>query len=100
MKEAIGIRLPKEILEQIENLSKEEMEDRSTTIRKLVMIGYKDHMRTKAAERYFKGKITLSEAAHQSELTIWEMERYLIEQGFKSGYSTEDLEKEVKLLAK
>lgn len=100
MKEAIGIRLPKEILDQIENLSKEEMEDRSAIIRKLVMIGYRDFIRSKAAERYLKEKITLSEAAHQAELTIWEMEKFLVEQGFKSNYSTEDLEREMKILEK
>jgi len=33
MKEAIGIRLPEEILENIDKLSKEEMEDRSTIIK-------------------------------------------------------------------
>ena len=30
MNKAIGIRLPKEILEKIEKISKDEMEDRST----------------------------------------------------------------------
>lgn len=64
------------------------------------MIGYRDFIRSKAAERYLKEKITLSEAAHQAELTIWEMEKFLVEQGFKSNYSTEDLEREMKILEK
>lgn len=98
MSEAIGIRLPKEILKVIQKLSKEELEDRSTIIRKLVMIGYKDFIKKKAAENYIKGKITISEAAHQAELTIWEIEKYLIEQGYVSYYSIEDFEKELKLL--
>ncbi len=100
MRQAIGIRLPKDVLRQIEELSKEELEDRSTVIRKLVMIGYRDLMQRKAAEDYVKGSITLSEAAHKSGLTLWEMEKYLVEQGFKSSYSIEDLERETKLLAK
>ena len=98
MGEAIGIRLPKEMLKRIERLSKEEMEDRSTVVRKLVMIGYKNLMWRKAAEEYAKGSITLSEAAHQAELTMWEMEKYLVENGFKSSYSIEDLEEEMKVL--
>lgn len=97
MSEAIGVRLPKEILKIIQKLSKEEIEDRSTIIRKLVMIGYKDFIKKKAAENYIKGKITISEAANQAKLTILEMEEYLIEQGFVSAYSIEDLEKELKL---
>ena len=56
MRQAIGIRLPKEVLKHIESLSEGEMEDRSTVIRKLVMIGYKDFMQRKAAEEYLKGK--------------------------------------------
>ncbi|MEM5802278.1 MAG: UPF0175 family protein [Candidatus Aenigmatarchaeota archaeon] len=100
MKQPIGIRLPKEVLKEIEKLSKEEMEDRSTIIRKLVMIGYKNFMIKRSAEDYIKGKITLSEAAHKAGLTVWEMEKYLVERGFKSSYSLEDLEKEMKILEK
>jgi len=95
---AIGIRLPKELLSQIEKLSKEEHEDRSTIIRKLVILGYLDWAKEKAAEKYRSGKTTLSEAARQAGLTLWEMEHYLIEQGYKSRYSAEDLENELRLL--
>ncbi len=95
---AIGIRLPKEVLLRIEKLSKEEQADRSTIIRKLVLLGYSDFVKEKAAEKYLTGKITMSEAARQADLTMWEMEKYLVESGFKSSYSIEDLEKEVKLL--
>jgi len=99
MKDAIGIRLPETIMKKIEKLSKEENEDRSTIIRKLVVIGYFNLSKQKAAEKYIKGKITFSEAAHEAGLTIWEMERYLVEEGFKSSYSIEDLEKEMKILS-
>lgn len=98
MTQPIGIRLPKEMMEKIDRLSEQEMADRSTIIRKLVMAGYYDFMKKKTAEEYTKENITLSKAAEQAGLTIWEMERYLIENGFKSSYSIEDLEKEIKLL--
>ena len=96
MERPIGVRLPAEIMNKIENLGKEEMEDRSTIIRKLVMIGYTSFMIRKAAEKYIKGKITLSAAAKQAGLTVWEMEEYLVSQGFKSNYSLEDMERELK----
>lgn len=96
--DAIGIRLPKEVLSRIEKLSSEEHEDRSTIIRKLVMLGYSDVVKEKAAEKYQRGRLTLSEAAHQAGLTLWEMESYLVERGFKSSYSVEDLERELRLL--
>lgn len=98
MGQAIGIRLPDDVLKLIEKVSKEELEDRSTIIRKLIMIGYKDFMKKKAAEDYLCGKITISEAANDAGITIWEMEQYLVSRGFKSSYSAEDLKAEIKLL--
>ncbi len=98
MSKAIGIRLPEDMLKEIEKLGKEKMEDRSTIIRKLVIIGYKNLRLKKSMEEYMRGNITFSEAAHQAGLTIWEMERYLVSQGFKSNYSLADLEREMKIL--
>ena len=96
---AIGIRLPREVLSRIERLSREEREDRSTIIRKLVILRYLDLVKEKAAEKYRGGKATLSQAARQADLTMWEMESYLVERGYKSSYSVEDLEKELRLLS-
>ena len=96
--DAIGIRLPKDVLLSIEKLSKEEHEDRSTIIRKLVMVGYADVIKEKAAEKYVSGRVTLSAAAHHAGLTVWEMEQYLVGRGFRSSYSIEDLERETQLL--
>lgn len=52
----------------------------------------------KEADEYVEVKITLSEAARKAELTVWKMEQYLVDNGYKSGYSTENLEKELRLL--
>ena len=98
MRQAIGIRLPEDVLKKIEKLSKEEMEDRSTIIRKLVIMGYLNFMKKKAVEEFIKGSITFSEAAHQAGLSLWDMEKCLVEHGFRSDYSVEDLEKEMKIL--
>ena len=95
MNQAIGIRLDQDFLKKVEILSKEEVTDRSSILRKLVVLGYKDLIKNKTAQKYKEGKITLSEAANQAEITIWEMERYLVESGFKSSYSVEDLKNEV-----
>ena len=98
MEQPIGIRLPREMLKRISDLGKDQMEDRSTIIRKLVFAGYLQLIKENAAKEYIGGKITISEAAKMSNLTIWEMERYLIEKGYKSDYSIDDLDKELKLL--
>lgn len=98
MSEAIGIRLNQDFLKKIERLSNEEILDRSSTIRKLIYLGYQNFIKKKAAQDYIKGKITISEAAHMAEITIWEMEQYLVEEGYRSSYSIEDLNKELKLI--
>jgi len=98
MAEAIGVRLDKDFLKKIEKLGKEEILDRSSTIRKLVHLGYKNLIKKKAVQGYMQGKITMSEAANRAEITIWEMEQYLVEEGYKSSYSIEDLDKEIRLL--
>ena len=97
MGEAIGIRLDESFLKKIEELGKEEVLNRSSTIRKLVYMGYISLIKKKSAEEYIKGKITMSEAARRAEISVWEMEKYLIEQGYKSEYSIGDLNKELNL---
>ncbi len=96
MNRPLGIRLDRSLLQRVDQMGKEELVDRSTIIRNLVNIGYKEMIKSKAAEKYVKGKITLSEAARQAELSIFEMEKYLVGQGFKSQYSMKDLKEELK----
>ncbi|MBI4176676.1 MAG: UPF0175 family protein [Candidatus Aenigmarchaeota archaeon] len=98
MPQAIGIRLEKKLLERIEKLGKEEDMDRSTAIRHLIKLGYNAALHEKAAKEYMAGKVTLSEAAAIAEVTVWEMAHYLVDRGFKSSYSIEDLGEELKLL--
>ena len=98
--QAIGIRLDNGLLNRIESLSKEESLDRSSAIRLLLEEGYSNYMKKKAAEEFKSGKITFSRAAEKAGLTLWEMEQFLVINGFKSQYSIEDLEQELKLPGK
>ena len=98
MTKPVGIRFSKEFLEKIEKLSKEEMIDRSTIIRKLTILGYSELIKKKSAEKYNKGEVTFSQAAFRAGMTLFEFEEYLVSNGFKSDYSIEDLEQEIKLL--
>ncbi len=98
MSEAIGIRLEEEFLKKIEKISRKEVLDQSTTIRKLLEEGYQWFIKKKAIEDYVKGKVSFSEAARKAEVTLWEMEQLLVEHGFHSSYSLEDLRAELELL--
>ena len=47
MNEALGIRLENNFLKKIELISKEELVDRSTALRKLIELGYKSWIKKK-----------------------------------------------------
>ena len=64
----------------------------------MIKLENKKEKAKKAAQEYIQGKITISEAAHKAEITILEMEQYLVEEGYKSSYSIYDLDKEIRLL--
>lgn len=98
MDQAIGIRLPESFLSKISELSKEELVDRSTFMRKLIKKGYENYLKEKSLEKYKKGQITLSKAAEIANLTLFDMERYLIENGVKSDYDLDDFAREKDLL--
>lgn len=83
------------LLRKIDRLSDIEKLDRSTLVRKLLREGYKDYLKRKAAERYKRGEITISQAAKEAETTIWEIEKFLVEGGYKSDYSVKDLKEEI-----
>ena len=98
MAEAIGIRLEKGFLRGIDKLSKSESLDRSTMLRKLLNLGLMDFMKKKAKEEYLAERVTLSGAAKMAGVTVWEMQKYLVDEGYKSDYSLKDLEEDMKLL--
>jgi len=91
---SIGVRVSDDLLEKLDRLSEEERLDRSTVIRQLLERGYEDFMKERAAEKYRKGEVTISEASSLAELTLWEMEQYLIQEGYQSEYSIADLDRE------
>lgn len=95
MPKSVGIRMDEELLKKLDEMSEEESLDRSTLMRRLLKKGYKIAEKEKAAEKYKQGKITLTKAAEEAETTVWEMEKFLIETGYKSEYSIKDLEREI-----
>lgn len=98
MSKIVTVRIEPEILKKIAILGKEKAADRSTLIRELIRRGLKEFLKENAANLYIEGKVTISEAANLADLTLWEMEKYLVNKGFKSDYSIEDLERELKII--
>ena len=100
MNEIVAIRMDSAFLGQVEKLGEEEAVDRCTLLRNLIRTGYQEKLKRRAAQLYKEGKITFSESARQAGLTLWEMQHYLIDSGFRSEYSLDDLQEEMKLLKK
>lgn len=100
MNDVVAIRMDMNFLKKIDQLGEEEIVDRSTLLRKFILRGYQEMLKERAAEKYKEGKITFSEAAYRAGLTFWDMERYLVDKGFKSDYSLDDFEEEINLLKK
>jgi len=98
MKTSIGIRLDDEFIEKLEELGKEENLDRSTMIRKFLEMGYRDYLKKKASEGYIKGELSISGAADMAKITVWDMMKYLVDQGYRSSYSSRDMMEEMELL--
>jgi predicted HTH domain antitoxin len=48
--------------------------------------------------KYDQGKISISRAAEETGLTVGEIEEYIVGKGYRSKYSTVDLERELELL--
>ena len=97
---SVGVRLSKKFLEYIDKQAKMESVDRSVVIRRLVEIGAAEFEKEKAAKLYMEGKISISGAAENAQITIPEIVDYLVCKGYKSEYSVNDFRRGVTLLEK
>ena len=96
----IGVRIPEEILKELEESAKEGNIDKSTVIRRFISEGLREYKREKAARLYKERRVSIDGAAELAGLTVREMVDYLIKRVYKSSYSYEDLEKEMELFRK
>jgi metal-responsive CopG/Arc/MetJ family transcriptional regulator len=95
---SLGIRLDKKVIEELNRIADEEHEDRTTVIRKLIASAIEDYKKRRALRKYEQGKISISKAAEDTGLTIGEIEEYMVREGYRSKYSTQDLQREMELL--
>jgi len=87
-----SVRLPKEMVEEIEKLSKEEGIDKGTLIRKLIAESLKEYKIKRALELYREGKVSLWKAAEIAGVTYREALEELKKRKIQFKYDLEDLE--------
>ncbi len=90
-----SVRLPKEMIEEIEKLSREEGVDKGTFIRKLMAESLKEYKIKKALELYREGKVSLWKAAEIAGITYREALEELKKRNIPFKYDLEDLEADI-----
>jgi len=90
-----SVRLPKEIVEEIEKLSRDEGVDKGTLIRKLIAESLKEYKIKKALELYREGKVSLWKAAEIAGITYSEALEELKRRNIPFKYNSEDLEVDI-----
>ena len=87
-----SVRLPKEMLDEIERISREEGVDRGTLIRRLLAESLREYRVRRALDLYRSGKVSLWRAAELAGITYREALEELRRRNIPFSYSLEDLE--------
>jgi len=62
------------------------------------MSDLKNESKERAAQVYHEWGITFTEAAHQARLSLWDFQHFMVDKGYISTYSLEDLSEELEAL--
>lgn len=95
----ISVRLDKETQDSLKKVEQKWKTDRSEVIRRLLAQAIKEWKVENALEALSQHKISLSKAAEECEISLWEMMDLAKEKNIDwTGYSKEDLERDLKEL--
>lgn len=98
MAKTVTTRLDDEYIKKIDVMATKRGIDRSSLLRLLLLNSLNDFTIKESMEAYGAGRITLWEAAHNCNLTLWEMILKIKREGVRINYNIEDLEKDLSLL--
>ncbi|MBI2208815.1 UPF0175 family protein [Candidatus Woesearchaeota archaeon] len=99
MATTISVRLDKALLNDLAKIEKNWQADRSEAIRRLLVKAVNSWKIQSALEKLREQKISIGRAAEECRLSIWEMLDITKENNIDwTGYSKEDLEKDLKIL--
>ncbi len=87
-----SVRLPEDVIQEIEKMSREEGIEKGTLIRKLLTESLREYRIKKAMEMYREGKTSLWKAAEIAGITYREALEELKKRSIPFRYDLEDLE--------
>lgn len=88
----LTVRLEKELIREIEQEAAFEKTDKSTVARRMIAVGIDQARKTRALEKYRKGKCTLWKAAEQAGIPLREMIELLHKERIPIHISPEDVD--------
>lgn len=91
----VTTRIPEDDEELLSDLEQEMSADRSEVLRRLIRQGLTDWRREKALEELREHNITLRRAAEIADIPYVEMLSLAAEEGIETGYTTEDLDRDI-----
>ena len=91
----VGSRLPMELVRDLERIEAFEQSDRSTTVRKLLSRAVGEWKKEHYARQYGEGRLGLSKAAQEADISLWEMMDYVRQRKIAAQYDLDDLRKDI-----
>ena len=96
----VRIRLPLELVRELELIENVEQSDRSTTVRRLLAKAIQQWKLEHYARLYGDGKLTLARAARDAGVSLWEIMDYACTRKVPAQYDFEDLKQDLGIIQK
>lgn len=96
----VSTRLPLDLVRELELIEDVEQSDRSTTVRRLLSKAIQQWKLEHYARLYGDGKLTLSRAARDAGVSLWEMMDYTRARKVPAQYDLEDLNRDLGTIQK
>jgi len=68
----VSTRIPRDAEQLVDQVMRDEHLDRSTALRKLLLLGAEEYRRRTALEALTEGRVSFGEAAEMAGVTLWE----------------------------
>lgn len=98
MSETISLRIPREVLERLDDLAEAKKKERSTLMREILDQGIREGWIDEAVERYRRGEVTGWRAAELAGISLRRFYEALQQRGVLLQYGEHDLEEDLKAL--
>jgi predicted HTH domain antitoxin len=98
--EQLNVRLPKSLLQGLEEMAAAEHVDRTAIVRKLLTEGLARHRLDRALRLYGEGRISKARAAEMANVSIYEVMDEIERRGLRVPYTAADLREDVEMLRK